>query len=95
MHVDHFLNLYRADIRIISSRWVTSLTLLWSFLALSRLAVSWAYINLTLVLLGPDIYGVKDVLDQYKYHLILTKYFLVDAYSWSNNLILDMSISHK
>ena len=28
---------------------------------------------LTLVLLFPDIYGVKDVLDQYKYHLILIK----------------------
>ena len=34
---------------------------------------------LTLVLLCPDIYGVKDVLDQYKYHLILIKQFLVDA----------------
>ena len=29
--------------------------------------------TLTLVLLCPDIYGVKDVLDQYKYHLILIK----------------------
>ena len=28
---------------------------------------------LTLVLLCPDIYGVKDVLDQYKYQLILIK----------------------
>ena len=28
---------------------------------------------LTLVLLCPDIYGAKDVLDQYKYHLILIK----------------------
>ena len=29
--------------------------------------------TLTLVLLYADIYGVKDVLDQYKYHLILIK----------------------
>ena len=34
---------------------------------------------LTLVLLCPDIYGVKDVLDQLKYHLILIKLFLIDA----------------
>ena len=29
--------------------------------------------DLTLVLLCPDIYGVKDVLDQEKYHLIVIK----------------------
>ena len=31
------------------------------------------FFGLTLVLLCPDIYGVEDVLDQWKYHLILIK----------------------
>ena len=47
---------------------------------------------LTLVLLCPDIYGVKDVLDQYKYHLILIKYFLIDRQT--DRYFIDRNKSH-